>query len=223
MRIRCEQFRIHISTGNAALGPVLRIQTILIRIRIRILLFTLKRIRIWILLFKLIRIRIRLFDTDSGLYRFKELVYLKQYFLFILTWFSLSVGLPGPNQKAFWFKFSLPVDVAMLVRIVTDPDPWTLGNGSRIRKNYPDPQHCWAILSSSVRVFTLATVPVCICHWCFSASVSCCKNDLFLLTADYCRWGGEADLWCQQVRHLCRSSCHQVSKYFKMNCFCDGV
>jgi hypothetical protein len=27
------------------------------------------------------------------------------YVLYILTWFSLSVGLPGPNQKAYFVKF----------------------------------------------------------------------------------------------------------------------
>ncbi len=62
---------------------VLRIQTLLIRIRI--LLFTLIRIRI--LLFNLIRIRIRPFDTntDPDPCRFKEVMYLKQYFLHIFT------------------------------------------------------------------------------------------------------------------------------------------
>jgi hypothetical protein len=59
---------------------VLRIQTILIRIRI--LLFTL--IRIQILLLTLIRIRIRLFDTDLDPSCFKEAMYLKRYFLYVL-------------------------------------------------------------------------------------------------------------------------------------------
>jgi hypothetical protein len=55
--------------------PVLRIQILLIRIRI--LLFTVIRIRI--LLFNLIRVRIQLFDTDPDPYRFKEVMYLKKY------------------------------------------------------------------------------------------------------------------------------------------------
>jgi hypothetical protein len=50
-------------------------------IRIRILLFTL--IRIQIMLFNLIRIQ--LFDRDLDPYRFKEVMYLKQYFLYIFT------------------------------------------------------------------------------------------------------------------------------------------
>jgi hypothetical protein len=60
-------------------AAVLRIQTLLIRIRI--MLFTLIRIRI--LLFNLIRIRP--FDTDPDPYRFKEVMYLKQYFLHTFT------------------------------------------------------------------------------------------------------------------------------------------
>jgi hypothetical protein len=68
---------------------VLWIQTRLIRIRV--MLFTLIRIwnllfnliLIWNLLFNLILIRIRLFDTapDPEIGRFKEVMYLKQYFL----------------------------------------------------------------------------------------------------------------------------------------------
>ncbi len=66
--------------------PVMRIQTLLIRIRI--------------LLFKLTQIWIRLFDTDPNPYHFKEVMYLKKvkwYFLYNFTWFSLSVGPTGPN------------------------------------------------------------------------------------------------------------------------------
>jgi hypothetical protein len=65
----------------ATLLAVLRIQTLLIRIRI--LLFTMILIRI--LLFNLIRIRIRLFDMVPDPYHFKKLIYLKQYFLYIFT------------------------------------------------------------------------------------------------------------------------------------------
>ncbi len=45
-------------------------------------------------LITLIQIQIRPFYTDPDLYWFKEVIYyLKQYFLSILTWFSLSAGL----------------------------------------------------------------------------------------------------------------------------------
>ncbi len=39
------------------------------------------------------------FDTDPDSYRFKEVMYLKQYFLYILTWFSLSVGSKDPTKR----------------------------------------------------------------------------------------------------------------------------
>jgi hypothetical protein len=40
------------------------------------------------------------FDTDP--YHFIVVMYLKQCFLNILTWFSLPVGPPGPNHKAYF-------------------------------------------------------------------------------------------------------------------------
>jgi hypothetical protein len=45
------------------------------------------------------------------LIRFKQVMYIKQYryFLYIFTWFCLQVGPTGPNQKAYFVKFSLPV------------------------------------------------------------------------------------------------------------------
>ncbi len=80
-------------------------------------------------------VRIRLFDTDPDPYRFKDVMYLKQYFLYILTLFSLSVGLPVPNQKAFFVKFFLPVDFIMLIRIA-----YGSGSGSdNTQKRIPDP------------------------------------------------------------------------------------
>ncbi len=85
-------------------STVLRIQTLLIRIRI--------------LLSNLIRIRIQLFDTDPDPYRFKEVMYLKQYFLYIFTSFSLTIGPTGPTQKVFFFQFSLPVNFVVLMRVV---------------------------------------------------------------------------------------------------------
>ncbi len=71
----------HLRDCLGELETVLRIQNLLIRIRI----VTLTRMRI--MLFNLIRIRIRLFDTDPDPvpYRFKEVMYLKQYFLYIFT------------------------------------------------------------------------------------------------------------------------------------------
>ncbi len=105
---------------------LLRIPSLLIRIRI--LLFTL----IWIRILISNLIRIRLFDPDPDPYRFKEVMYLNRYFLYIFTWFSLSVGPAGPTQKVFFVKFSLPVNLcvhqsSLWIRILntlgTDPDP----------------------------------------------------------------------------------------------------
>jgi hypothetical protein len=85
---------------------------------------------------------------DPDPYRFEEVMYLKQYFLYILTWFSLSVGPTGPNQKAYLVKFFLSVNFFVLIRVAygpdPDPDPRTPGNGSRIRileiiRILPDP------------------------------------------------------------------------------------
>jgi hypothetical protein len=55
----------------------------------------------------LIPIRIRLFDTDPDPYRFKEVMYLNGTFFYILTWFSLSLGPPGTNQQTYVVEFSL--------------------------------------------------------------------------------------------------------------------
>jgi hypothetical protein len=55
--------------------------------------------------------------SGSGSLPFKEVMYRKQYFLYILTWFYLSVGPTGPNQKAYFDKLSLPVNVVVLVRV----------------------------------------------------------------------------------------------------------
>jgi hypothetical protein len=101
------------------LEPWLRIQTLLIQIRT--LLFTLIQIRtqlftliqIQILLFNLIQIRIRLFNPDP--YCCEEVMHLKQYFLYIVTLFSLSVGPTGLNQKAYFVKFSLPISFVVLI------------------------------------------------------------------------------------------------------------
>jgi hypothetical protein len=53
-------------------------------------------------------------------------MYLKYYFLYTLILFSLSVGPTGPNQKAYFGKFSIPVNFVVLRKIrwiLTDPDP----------------------------------------------------------------------------------------------------
>ncbi len=59
------------------------------------------------------------FYTDPDPYHFKEVMYLKQYryFVYILTLFSLSIGPTGPNQKAYFVKFSLPVNFVVLIRV----------------------------------------------------------------------------------------------------------
>ncbi len=80
------------------MNSMLRIQTLLIRI----------------LLFSLIQIRIQLFDPDPDPYHFKEVMYLKQYFLYTLILFSLSVGPTGSSQKAYLVKFSIPVNFVVL-------------------------------------------------------------------------------------------------------------
>ncbi len=77
-----------------------------------ILLFTLIPLRIQILLtgINLIQIRIQLFETDldqdQDPYCFKEVMYLKQYFLYIFTWFSLSLG-PTRRHTLLNFPFQL--------------------------------------------------------------------------------------------------------------------
>ncbi len=86
---------------KGALGAVLWIQTLLIRIRI--LLFTLIAIRI--LLFSLIRIRVRLFDTDTDPYLIKEVMYLKQYFFIYPLDFTCQQGQQDPTRKHTLLNF----------------------------------------------------------------------------------------------------------------------
>ncbi len=77
------------------------------QIRVQILLFTLIPIRI--LLFNLFWIQ--LFDSNPDPYCSKEVMYLKQYFLYIYLIFIVSRS-KGRNQKAYRYfvKFSLPVN-----------------------------------------------------------------------------------------------------------------
>jgi hypothetical protein len=49
-------------------------------------------------------------NIDPNHYCSKEVVNLKRYFLYILTWFSSSVGPLRPNQQAYVDNFSLPVN-----------------------------------------------------------------------------------------------------------------
>jgi hypothetical protein len=65
------------------------------------------------------------FDTYPDPYRFKGVMYLKQYFLYILTWFSLSVGPTGPNEKACFVQFSLPGNV-VLIRVAYGSGSWKM-------------------------------------------------------------------------------------------------
>jgi hypothetical protein len=85
----------------------------------------------------------RLFDTDPEVdpYCFKEVmyVYLKRYFLYIFTRFSLSVGPTGPTQKVFFVKFSLPANFVVLIRVGSLWIRGTPGERIRILKNYTDP------------------------------------------------------------------------------------
>jgi hypothetical protein len=85
------------------LHSVLRIQTLLIRIQILHCHFDTDSDPAFQfdtdpdLLFNLIRIR--MIDQDSDPYCFKEVLYLKQYFLYISILFSLSVGPTGHKPK----------------------------------------------------------------------------------------------------------------------------
>jgi hypothetical protein len=49
------------------------------------------------------------FFTDPDPHRFLKVMFLKRYFLFILTWFSFSVSLPWPNQQAYLLNFPLQI------------------------------------------------------------------------------------------------------------------
>jgi hypothetical protein len=44
-------------------------------------------------------------------------MYLKRYFLYSFTWFSLSVGPTVPTQKVFFVEFSLPINFDLLIRV----------------------------------------------------------------------------------------------------------
>jgi hypothetical protein len=94
---------------------------------IQILFFTL--IQIWIRLFIFIQIWIRsgLFDKDPDPCCFEVLMYLIWYFIFILTWFSLSVHPLWPNQQAYIVNF------VGLFR-----DLRTLGKGIQIQEDDTD-------------------------------------------------------------------------------------
>jgi hypothetical protein len=57
------------------------------------------------------------FDPDLHPYRFKEVMNLKRYFLYIFTRFSLSVGPTGPTQTVFCVESSPPVNLVLLTRV----------------------------------------------------------------------------------------------------------
>jgi hypothetical protein len=86
------------------------------------------------------------FNFDLDPYCFKEVIYLKQYFLHTFTCFSLSVGPTGPTQKVFFVKFSLPFLIFVPLEKLKDPDPRHPRERIRIRilKNY-------AILTDRIR------------------------------------------------------------------------
>ncbi len=125
-------YRIPLLQLLVSFEVVLRIQTLLIRIRS--------------LFFNLIRIRIQLFDTVPDPYRFEEVMYLKPYFWYIFTWFTLSVGPTGSTRKVYFVKVSLPVNFIVLIRI---PCLWTqiririldTRGGIRIRNTVLKPCH----------------------------------------------------------------------------------
>jgi hypothetical protein len=51
----------------------------------------------------------------------------------------LSVGLPVTNQKANFVKFSLLVNIVVLIRVAYGSGSQNTGERIRIRENYPDP------------------------------------------------------------------------------------
>ncbi len=57
------------------------------------------------------------FDTDTDPCRFKGVIYLKPYFLYICTSFCLSVGPTGPTLTLFFVEFSLQVNIFVLMRV----------------------------------------------------------------------------------------------------------
>ncbi len=117
------------------------------------------------------------FDPDPGptvwygsgylLFQRGTLMYLKQYFLYIFTWFFLSVGPTGPTQEVFFVKFSLPVNFVVpstvlwsrnnflsdpdsdpAVTLISDPDPaclWKIHwkfRSSKQHLNCRSSKHC---------------------------------------------------------------------------------
>ncbi len=60
------------------------------------------------------------FDTDLYPYRFKKVMYLKQYQFFLYIFTSVG-GLTGPTQKIFFVQFSLPVNFVRLMRVAYGP------------------------------------------------------------------------------------------------------
>ncbi len=110
------------------LCPMLRIQTLLMRIRI--LLFTL--IQIWILLFNFIRTWIRLFDTDPNSYRF------------FVGWSNRT-----QTKGILWYIF-LPVHFVVLIweAYGSGSGSWTPANESRIRILENDLDPCGSISGS---------------------------------------------------------------------------
>jgi hypothetical protein len=93
-------------------------------------------IPIWMRLFNLIRIRIWLFDTDPDPCHFKEGNVSKTVPTFctsILDFPCQYVGPTGPNQKAYFGKFSLPFNFVVLIKVANRSGSYIPGYVSRIQ------------------------------------------------------------------------------------------
>jgi hypothetical protein len=55
-------------------------------------------------------------SLDPDLRSFEDVMYLRLLFIH-LNLVSLSVGPPGPHQKAYFVKFSLPVNFVVIIRV----------------------------------------------------------------------------------------------------------
>jgi hypothetical protein len=94
--------------------------------------------RIRILLSNLIRIRIRQFCTDPDPYNFKEVMYLKQYFTFLLD-FPCQYVQQDPHKKYSLLNSPFQLILLSSFRVTFGSGSSTLGERIRIMKDYTDP------------------------------------------------------------------------------------
>jgi hypothetical protein len=80
------------------------------------------------------------FDTDPDLCRVKEVIYLKQYFLYILTLFFVSRS--SRTQPKAYFLFSLPVNFVVLIRVAYGSRYWKIIRIRIHNTGVRDSYHC---------------------------------------------------------------------------------